>query len=456
MALPRSENAFELFELVEPALVADKGRRLQEIIQLMLAVETTPLAELLRRTQNPPAISETVTARMVMPSGSSWMPLVTWLALRSDQLPSTIIPDAAKLFQLWLVVAQAGVPELNQLIVQRLYEWLTRIEEAKRPIVVRDISEAPHIDLDFDRMNDVHEEIRMTFLSFCHLNPQLAARYLAETNPDHHHDARQILKYPGTAAKAAPAALADFALAVLIPKEDEDDLYRRGRDRFGPFGTFDTDFVSASPGQGPFFSLLQELPRDGLRLVRALVEHATQWNCEWRTEDGQDFPVLTIPFPEGAKTFDGDFGTYQWARGGTGAMIAASALMALEAWAHRQIEAGRPPKEVLHDVLGPSGSSIAFVCIAVDLVLSHWSAMKEVAWPMLAVPKLLQYDRMRSTQDQTGLGRFFTEQQEPEHWPVKTADLRARPSRTRTDRQSRRLCALRAGAYSGEATQSAC
>ena len=431
MALPRSENAFELFERVEPALVADKGRRLKEIIQLMLAVETTPLAELLRHVQNPPTISETVAARMVMPSGSSWMPLVAWLALRSDRLPSAIIPDAAKLFQLWLVVAQAGAPELNQLVVQRLYEWLTRIEEADRPIVVRDISEAPHIDLDFDRMNDVHEEIRMTFLSFCHLNSELAAKYLTETDPKLYHGARQILKYPGTAAKAAPAALADFALAVLIPKEDEDDLYRRGRDRFGPFGVFDTDFVSASPGQGPFFSLLQESPEHGLRLVRGIVEHATQWNREWCIDDGRDFPVLTIAFPEGAKTFDGDFGTYQWTRGGTGALIAASALMALEAWAHRQIEAGRAAGEVLHDVLGPSGSSIAFVCVAVDLVLSHWSLMKEVAWPMLAVPKLLQYDHMRSTQDQTGLGRFFTEQQEPEHWPVKIADLLSRPSRGR-------------------------
>lgn len=431
MALPRSEDALELFERVEPALVADKGRRLKEIIQLMLAVETTPLAEFLKRTQNPPAISETAVARMAMPSSSSWMPLVTWLALRSDQLPSAIIPDVAKLFQLWLVVAQSGVPEVNQLVIQRLYEWLTRIEEADRPIIVEGISKAPHIDLDFDRMNDVHEEIRMTFLSFCHLNSELAAKYLTETDPKSYHGARQILKYPGTAAKAAPAALADFSLAVLIPKEDEDDLYRRGRDRFGPFGAFDTDFVSASPGQGPFFSLLQESPEHGLRLVRGIVEQATQWNREWCTEDGHDFPVLTISFPEGAKTFDGDFGAYQWPRGGTGALIAASSLMALEAWAHRQIEAGQAPGRVLHDVLGPSGASVAFLCVAVDLVLSHWSAMKEVAWPMLAVPKLLEYDHMRSTQDQTGLGRFSTEQREPEHWPVKIADLQSRPSRGR-------------------------
>ena len=46
-------------------------------------------------------------------------------------------------------------------------------------------------------------------------------------------------------------------------------------------------------------------------------------------EDGQSFPTLTIPFPDGAKCFEGHFGVYQWARGGTGALVAACALMAL-------------------------------------------------------------------------------------------------------------------------------
>jgi hypothetical protein len=269
----------------------------------------------------------------------------------------------------------------------------------------------------------------MTFLSFCHLNPALAARYLAETDANRHHDAREILKYPGTAAKAAPAALVDFALRVLIPTEDEEEHYGRRRDRFGPFGVFDTDFMPVSPGQGPFFSLLEESPQDGLRLVRGIVEHATQWDREQHAEEGQPFPVTTILFPEGAKSFQGHFGIYQWARGGTGALVAACALMALEAWAHRQIEAGRPPEQVLHDVLGPSGSSVAFVCVAVDIALSHWSVMKSVAWPMLAVPELLQYDHTRSTQDQTGLGRFYVPEREAQHWAVKSADLLARPSR---------------------------
>jgi hypothetical protein len=429
MALPRSENALELFERVEAALIADKGRRLKEIIHLMIAVETTPLAKILARAQISTPASNSYAARMVMPSGPSWMPIVVLVLLLSDRLPSAIIPDAAKLLQLWLIATQSQTTEINQLVIQRLYEWLTRIEEAKRPIAFTARREARELDLDFGHLNDVHEDIRMTFLAFCHLNPQFAARYLAETDTAWHHGARDILKYPGSAAKAAPATLADFALAALIPKDDEDSLYRRRRDRFGAFGVFDSDFMPVSPGQGPFFALLEESPQDGLRLVRGVVEHATQWQREGYAEEGQTLPAISIPFPEGAKSFEGDFGIYQWARGGTGPLVAASALMALEAWAHRQIEGGRSAAEVLHDVLGPSGSSVAFVCVTVDLVLSHWPAMKEAAWPMLAAPELLQYDHIRLTQDQSGMGRFFATDREAEHWPVKSSDLLARPSR---------------------------
>ena len=429
MALPRSENAFELFMSVEPALIADNGRRLKEIIKLMLAVETVPIAQFLARARLPTPEGAPDTTQMVIPTGTTWMPVVVWAALRTDDLPSTLIPDLAKLFQLWLMATQAQQAEINRLVVQRLYEWLTRIEEAQRPIAITDIRDAPDFELDFEHIHQVHEDIRMTFLSFGHLNPQCVQRYLADTSRRWHRGASDILKFAGTAARAAPAELADFALAALIPEEDEDDLYRRRRDRFGPFSIYDHQFMPVSPGQGPFFLLLQESPPDGLRLVRGIVEHATQWQRDSYAEEVRTLPVLTIPFPEGAKSFAGDFGTYEWARGGTGSLVVASALMALEAWAHRQIESGHPTGEVLHEVLGPTGSSVAFVCVAVDLVLSHWPAIKGAAWPMLAAPELLQYDHMRLTQDQSGMGRFFAREREAQHWPVRSDDLLRRPSR---------------------------
>ena len=65
-------------------------------------------------------------------------------------------------------------------------------------------------------MNRVRDDIRMTFLSFCHFRPDLAARYLAGTDT-HDRDARDILRFPGSAIRAAPTALADGALKSWSP-----------------------------------------------------------------------------------------------------------------------------------------------------------------------------------------------------------------------------------------------
>jgi hypothetical protein len=110
-------------------------------------------------------------------------------------------------------------------------------------------------------------------------------------------------------------------------------------------------------------------------------------------------------------------------------VITASALMALEAWGHRQIEAGRPFDDVVHDVLGPDGSSLAFVSVAADLVLSHWRKARDSAWPLVATPELLEFDDARLTRDIAGVDRMFDLEQEGTNGRVKRADLDAKPSR---------------------------
>ena len=123
---------------------------------------------------------------------------------------------------------------------------------------------------------------------------------------------------------------------------------------------------------------------------------------------------MTIPFPDQPKTFCGDFATYYWGRSGVPSATAASALRALEAWAHRQIEAGRAFADVLRKVLGPSGSSVAFVAVATDLALSHWSVSRDHVWPLLATPELLQWDDARYIRDITGVDRLVGLQRDPD------------------------------------------
>jgi hypothetical protein len=99
----------------------------------------------------------------------------------------------------------------------------------------------------------------------------------------------------GSSRKAAPAALADFALGAIIEK-DPDVLYHGRHDRFGPFGVHEHVFSPASPGQGPFFELLEHAPAEGLRLTRGLVEHATQWRRDQYVAPRRAFPRISIPF----------------------------------------------------------------------------------------------------------------------------------------------------------------
>src|SRR5437016_12021834 len=102
--------------------------------------------------------------------------------------------------------------------------------------------------------------------------------------------------------------------------------------------------------------------------------------------------------------------------------------MALEACSHLQIESGRPFNDVLHDVLGPSGSSVAFLSVAVDLALSHWQAAADAAWPLAANPRLIQLDEDRFQQDVAGINRL-SRRGGRQIQAVLRVDLDAQPSR---------------------------
>jgi energy-coupling factor transporter ATP-binding protein EcfA2 len=429
LALPRSEQALALFQGLKSVLLESDARRLSEIIRLMIAVESEPLAKVVARVQPTVAIPSGL-GDLFVPKGLGWIWLVLWLVANAKELPEALTPDVAKVFQSWLMATQNQSLPFNAHVVGMLFEWLALIEDAMKPRMWRDPKDAPR-SLNIRHLRDVRDEIRMTAFAFAHLNPPAAESYLKGLDPDEvrHHEMQVILRSPGTLVKAAPAALVDFALGAIIEKEDPDDFYGSRRDRHGPFGVNDHLFSPASPGQGPFFEVLEHAPAEGLRLVRGLVEHTTQWRREQYRRARQPFPRISIPFPEGTKSFEGDWTIYHLARSVAPSVIAASALMALEAWAHRQIEAGRPFEEVLHDVLGPDGSSIAFVLVASDLVLSHWKKARDTAWPMVATPELLQFDDARLNRDVAGVDRILAFEQEVNACRVKRADLDARPSR---------------------------
>lgn len=114
--------------------------------------------------------------------------------------------------------------------------------------------------------------------------------------------------------------------------------------------------------------------------------------------------------------------SYQWSRQ-SNFYAMSSALQAMEAWAHRRLDAGEPFEAVLADVLGPPGSCAAYVLVAVDLLLSHWPASRDSALPFLSSPELLSLDVERAALDP-----LAADGGEPQG-EVSAAELRKRLSR---------------------------
>jgi len=271
------------------------------------------------------------------------------------------------------------------------------------PRTYRTREEAPP-DLNIAHIDEVRDEIRMILLTFAKQNGAAAARYLSGLRPDsiRYYDRQTILKSPGTLPQAAPGPFADFVLQTLTERKDRNRSYSQRR--YGPFEIHEHLFLDAPQDGEPFLSVLNSSPDDGLRLGAGSCRTCDGLAAGEQYRDARRlFPRLSIPFPGNEKSFNGDQAIYRWARDAGPSLIATTALRALEAWAHQQIEQGRAFEEVLHDVLGPSESSVAFVAVAVDIALSHWPQAARIAWPFVATPELLQYDDDRYTHDISGV-----------------------------------------------------
>lgn len=392
LALVRSEISDQLLHRVSSLLLANRASLLRELIRIVRAVDVEPASKWLEALGADPAM---VPTGFHVPSGPSWPRLIRWLLSLGDSVPVTAIPEVVGCYTAWFIV-MGGHDPLTPLMVPSLYRWLIEIETARDGETFFDLREPFGGELDRDQIPSLESDLRTAFLSCCHRTPELAGEYLRSLSQRHHRPIdviRSILKFRGSLAQAAPAELAEVTVTALIPdqlEDDEDDSLSRG-----PFTHHDLDFVSPSPAQGPFFELLTYAPQHGLSLVRRLADHAIAYYSRGR-QYGTD--ALIIPFPEGERAFPWTR-SYWWSRDGGGHNCVTSALMALEAWAHRRIANGESFDTVLVDVLGPPGSPAAYLLIAVDLLLSHWPKSREASVPFVACPELLCLDRQRLLHD---------------------------------------------------------
>ena len=395
LALVRSEASPQALDTVAPLLVYEKGALLCELIRLTMAVDVEPA----RARFAAAGLDESIIpASMNIPSGLSWFRLIAWLVYRlKTHLPPEAIPDVVKLYSGWCF-SFMGSDGMSTELVKQMYQWLREIEVAREEHPYWDNPGVFSGAIGGEELKSLEESLRFNFIAFAYRSPQQAAEYLESFKTRSYSDQIKIgiLQFRGSLAQAAPAQLVDFTLSTLIPKKQQPR--RRGRSDLPekPFGYDDGKFLPCSPAQGPFFELLTHSPRDGLRLIRQLIDYSISFET-----GGADSQVngITIQLPEGPRFFPW-VESYMWSREAYGGpYLVTSALMALEAWAHRRLDNGEPFDEVLKEVIGKPGGPAAYLLPAVDLILSHWPDSRVAAVPFIASPGLLTIDRRRYSAD---------------------------------------------------------
>jgi hypothetical protein len=425
LAIIRSELALELLDRAAGSLFAENGALLRELIRTVIATESRPIADTLAEYG---ADVSSIPAGIFGPSNASWAKLATWLLLRRASVPMQAVPDVVELFQR-LSVSMFCLDPLTPMLAIALADWLDEIEAAIDDRRLDEDQPRFAIAYQYGDLHRLAEDVRHAFAMMAKRIPERAQDYLRGVSKRRSSEAilRDIMKFRGTFAEAAPAELAALTFAGLTEKPDTGAHHVRFiRDKI--FSHLDTDFLPSSPAQGPFLDLLNAAPEHGLCLIRRLIAHAVNVLSEGR-EPGED--GLQLVFESGSRFFPWRR-TYRWSRDAEGCYVIESALMALEAWSHARVERGDAPDQVIADILGPEGSPAAFVLVAVDVLISHWPKTIAVIAPFLSSPELLSLDRTRRIHDsmpEVDLLGWGTSWPKEPHSLVTLASLKERPSR---------------------------
>jgi len=422
LALARSERAGDLLNRTLPALAHNAAGLLSELVRAAITTDSQPAAPLWAALG---LDTKFLTEDFVMPRGPSWGNLVSWSLAAGDRLPPAAVPQFVDLYRRWSM-AFGGVDPVSPRLVDQLYGWLAVAESRNHRHSASMEEYIANKEAAGISLNTAQEEdLRVAFLAFCRLRPALAESYLRAMATRRHRRGpfSHLLQFVGTLPTAAPRALADLFLDVLVEGDSEEEDRRSGLRQ--DFSNWDRDYFPASPTRPPFLALLQADKEQGLRLVHGIVAHVLR-----RRSNGQNPGEnrITIPFATGRRTFPW-VQSYMMSRSWD-TNIVPSALMALEAWAHLRIEAGEAVQGVIDDVLGPEGSPAAYLLVAVDVMLSHWPASRECLAPFAASAELLALDRDRFGQDCVSPQVSASWVRPEPAGPIQLENLQRRPSRS--------------------------
>jgi hypothetical protein len=207
-------------------------------------------------------------------------------------------------------------------------------------------------------------------------------------------------------ADLSPLIGADASGAArLIVAAAWDDTREEGPswdlDDHGPSITEAPDWHVAVPERGPFFRLLIEDPEAGLDCVVSIAERATMhWAEIQRGYTGEEPEYvagnpdeLSVLIDDGRRQLIGDASLLAWHRGtGSEPKVLACALMAIEAYLYRQLDAGEDIAPLLTRLI--ASDSVAVWGVLTEVARYRPELMWGRLQPLITSPGLLMADRI--------------------------------------------------------------
>ena len=305
------------------------------------------------------------------------------------------------------------------------------------------------------RYDEYENRLHRIVLHSADVMPEKVGSYLGELAKSGNYDTKKdvISKIQDFTplVDSIPREFVDFVISVLIQKpiNPENDpsipIRRTSSPEDKNFGINDIlNFFPPAPVQGPFLYLLLKNEDEGLRLVHALANTASEKWREYEEREKFDRPKLTplpvtINLPSGSREFWGDTQVYCWFRGTTvGSFPMISALMALEEWVERQIEAGRDVEALFEKVLRGS-NSVAVLGICLSMALAYPEKCLKVALPIASCPDIWQMDISRLVSDSTNSWEGFKQWEWDESKKLYYSVIERRNKKTQRYREIRHL-----------------
>ncbi|MDD1957095.1 hypothetical protein NP552_18825 [Pseudomonas sp. 8209] len=415
LAIMRSELSAALLQRSSAELLINNGELLLELCTVIAAVETVSPADLARELSGDVTVATASLPKSIrIAATASPAKLLNWCVAHSEEIPIQAIGAVVRLVQTLLPYFSSRSTTAAS-VAGMLFSWLRQLDEPEACATI------PGRDPNFfgqEYMRMLADLRMMSLLLSVHAPEQIKA-YLRALIKEK--DSYKVKDIRPLSAAIAPVAPKEFAKLIEASLLEETGRRNSGMRREGALSFADSDYLPPSPAQPPFLDLLGATPEVGLDLVRRLVDEAITFHYGDRNPGTDGF---TIAFVDGPRFFPWER-TYFWSRDQASEYSVASALMALEAWGHDRIKSGDSLESVINDILGPDGGCAAYLLVAVDIMLSHWPASRELLVPLAGCPELLATERGRTLHDKlTGLlvgtepaGR------------VRLADLQSKPSR---------------------------